>query len=1260
MNASIEINRGSTGLYIGCDFLRRILPAVMAVLLSAIWPMRAYCADDFYGVLSLAVQDDVAAKLQLSPEQKSKLQSLLDDRESKAVDLVMQKDLPAAEREQKLAAFRQESETKGLALLNAEQQKMLEQIRLGRLGLASLAEPAVAERLALSEEQIKQIADILEKRKQDLTKTDEKKARVIQALAERNLTEILTEKQKADWNSMALTDSAPADASAPTAESKPAQPDQSKSQETAAEKPPPASTASTSPAKPRVELPKHPDQIRFKFAYAPWKDVLNRFAEQADFSLVGDKTPSGTFNYIDDKTYTPKEAIDILNRVLLLKGFYLLRRDRMLMVIDLEDGIPPGLVPVVPIDSLNEHGESEIVSVIFDLIKPSPDEAAAEIEKLRQPQTAVVTLPKSRELQVTDTVARLRVINGVIKKLDDKEGTYSGQLKTFTLHFVTPEDILPNLRQLLDIPAEQYKTPDGSLLLTVDTNGKRLIATGRPERLARLEDILKVIDAPRGGGDSGVLEGSPQFETYSIDTADPQLAEKVMQTLLAGLPDVRMNLDSKTNTLFVLARPAQHATIRAALDQLQHDARQVAVIRLKMVDPQTAVLSIKKLFGTDTDATKSGSGPQVDADPATRQLLIRGTTAQIDQIKSLLQKMGEPEANSMVAQSGGKVRMLPLSARQMGSALERIQQIWPTMHPNSSIRVMNPANAIPTFTPSAGEDMDMQQNPSDQPRTAPSDSRLKEKAPDSSSPREKKSSTSEQPSKNKPSKQLSPPDDRTTGGPVKARFQLVADEVQIGAQDASDTKDLPKTDASKPNSSSSAASAEKKESASIIVAPTPGGVMIASEDEEALNEFEKLLTSLAGGNAGNTPRLNMFFLTHAKAAVVANTLIDILGGTVTTANTNAGGGTFMGDMMGAALGDTGGGILQSLMGGGGSGRVQPSGTIKITPDSRLNALIVQANDKDLDTIDQLLKILDQKDSLVDVQVNPRPKMIPLYNTDATTVAGIVQEVYRDRMVLSSAQNQGVQGMGGPAAFMQMMTGGRGGRGGRGGNQQQGDETPKLSISVDERSNSLIVAAPESLFEDVKQLVEMLDTVPTDSNESIQVVTLHRSSTQSVEQALSALGGENIQITRTQGSSGGYNPQYQFGQGRGGYQNYNQRGGGPGGQFRGGNQYAQRGGGAYGGGTAYGGGGQRGGAAYGGGGQRGGGGGNYGAAGFQRGGGGGNFGGGAGFGGGRGGMGGGGNFGGGMGGGGNFGGGRGGGGGGGGGGQRGGGGGIYAP
>ena len=182
----------------------------------------------------------------------------------------------------------------------------------------------------------------------------------------------------------------------------------------------------------------------------------------------------------------------------------------------------------------------------------------------------------------------------------------------------------------------------------------------------------------------------------------------------------------------------------------------------------------------------------------------------------------------------------------------------------------------------------------------------------------------------------------------------------VDAQTTADAKELPKTEVSKPERLLSR-SAEKKENSSIIVAPGPGGVMIASDDEEALNQFEKLLTSLAGG-ASNRPGLNVFFMKHAKAAVVGATIDQILGGgTLSTGNTNTGGG-LLGNMASAALGDTGGGIVGSLLGAGGSGTIQPSGSIKITPDSRLNALIVQANDKDLDTIQELLDILDQKDS----------------------------------------------------------------------------------------------------------------------------------------------------------------------------------------------------------------------------------------------------------------------------------------------------------
>ncbi len=75
--------------------------------------------------------------------------------------------------------------------------------------------------------------------------------------------------------------------------------------------------------------------------------------------------PSGTFNYTDTRAYTPAEALDVLNGVLLTKGYSLVRHGRMLVVVNLEDGIPPNLVPDVPLAELDDHGEFELIRVLF-------------------------------------------------------------------------------------------------------------------------------------------------------------------------------------------------------------------------------------------------------------------------------------------------------------------------------------------------------------------------------------------------------------------------------------------------------------------------------------------------------------------------------------------------------------------------------------------------------------------------------------------------------------------------------------------------------------------------------------------------------------------------------------------------------------------------------------------------------------------------------------------------------------------------------
>ncbi len=85
--------------------------------------------------------------------------------------------------------------------------------------------------------------------------------------------------------------------------------------------------------------------LRFNFRDQSWPDVLDWFARQAGLSLVMDKSPAGGFTYTNNRSYSPTEAIDLLNSVLLTKGFTLLQRSRMLILVDLSDDLPSNLIP---------------------------------------------------------------------------------------------------------------------------------------------------------------------------------------------------------------------------------------------------------------------------------------------------------------------------------------------------------------------------------------------------------------------------------------------------------------------------------------------------------------------------------------------------------------------------------------------------------------------------------------------------------------------------------------------------------------------------------------------------------------------------------------------------------------------------------------------------------------------------------------------------------------------------------------------------
>jgi hypothetical protein len=265
-------------------------------------------------------------------------------------------------------------------------------------------------------------------------------------------------------------------------------------------------------------------------------------------------------------------------------------------------------------------------------------------------------------------------------------------------------------------------------------------------------------------------------------------------------------------------------------------------------------------------------------------------------------------------------------------------------------------------------------------------------------------------------------------------------------------------------------------------------------------------------------KITVFYLKYIQAEVASAMVQQVLSGGDTG---TSGVGSLMSDMTSNLLGG-GGGLMGMLLGGGGGAEpsttasFQASGTVSIVPDIRLNALIVQANAEDIETIEGLLKVIDKESSVTDVQTKRKPRLIPVIYTSAENIAAVIKEVYADR--ISGGSSRGGQSSSrqpSPEDFMRALRGG--GRGGSSGSSRGGQArgtVPTMSVGVDVQSNSIVVSANDQLFYEVEDLVRTIDQAGTQTNDTTVVRTLKFSNPAMIQKALTSILGDSIQTSTT--------------------------------------------------------------------------------------------------------------------------------------------------
>ena len=849
---------------------------------------------------------------------------------------------------------------------------------------------------------------------------------------------------------------------------------------------------------------KRPDfnsgKLTFEFKNTEWGKVIRWFADEAKLDLNMAVTPEGSFNYSSNGEFTLLQAMDVINSFLIREqGYILLRHANLIIVHDLNNEIPPTMIETIPIKELDNRGEYELTQTEFDISGFDGGKFSGDIERLiREDQGGKQLLVQSSEvLFVRETGGRLRLIR---KYLDMAKAIANGKteaMKIVELKFITPEEVMTVATELIPLDDDnRFEADDEKLKVVVQSFGNKFILQGTSKTMKRFTDLVELLDkeADVDATAQGDL-AQPVTKRYPV-AADRELILQVMRTMLAGTEGLRLALAEEAGEIIAYATPEVHATIVEILNSLQSDSSDFQVIRLNDYDADSMIEILNKMYGISEEAEPSPSQPVFMADPLySDQLIARAKPTQLAAIKKLVESIDPPIGEGSAYDKN--YLQLDYRGKQADLAIQLIEDTYGALGRPNKLNIVRSKAAKEGIERIERRRDDTPEGFDRVPRTDDSAPQTQPKAGGSESDTQPKQGEGEN---KQPAKKT---------GITKADFFSGRQGLPVSFAVQDEDEEKPKSPQAKQGD------VKTVDGAPILIRENSAGLMIVSDDLKALAEIKRLLDEQE--EFLNRPSLPSIIELKYRKAIEMKDLLEMFLGLQSGGSGGGGGG--LGGMIGGlaqnAIGGMAGQMVGGLLGGGGAGGDDGvvasdllTGDVRIDADALKNVLLVQANAVDLETIMEYINYFDTDSPEQAPQLDGRTYAIRINYRDATALSEVVKAQFPNR--LNTGKTQAPQANA-QAQQMQMLQqlmrgGGRGGRGG--GNQKTVEQSePKMTVGVDVDMNAILVTGPEFLYEQVKALIEQLDTPDAQKDGSVVVVGLRNVRPAAIQGAIDQLQAE---------------------------------------------------------------------------------------------------------------------------------------------------------
>lgn len=950
----------------------------------------------------------------------------------------------------------------------------------------------------------------------------------------------------------------------------------------------------------------------FNFRYAAWADVLKLFAEANDLSLDLNDVPPGTFNYWDNQKYTMTEALDVLNGYLLSKGYVLIRRDRFLVCWNIaENPVPPSVVPNVTEEQLLERGKNELLTLILPLDGLDAEKIVTDVKELLGPLSKAHAVKSTNSLVLTDIGSNLRWVNNLLKSskpIDNRDTAF----KSIALKNISAADAERIVRRHFGLnppvttstaaapggfggrgfpgfgggfggfggggfrgrdgggdggggggggqppqggqpqPAQNAATQSpfaGKIQVTADIRGNFLLVTASAPLIKVVEELVKILDTnvDANGVELNAKNIPVYFQGYSVPGSDVAALSRMFNNIIPG---VVVGEDARSGKIYIQGTKEEHAEIQRLIKASTDADGTTQVFQLMKLDPAQLANTLKNLF-----INESPRAPSIEFDANGRKILVRGTPEQLNQVRSLLEKLGESTITNGTDESGnpvgqvdrGNIRRLNLGNHDPEDVLEMARTTW-NASGHSPFRVVVPSKPNPIRDRRVpGERRSIDQSMPNEADTAPPQrrqtTRPRDAAPAEQEPafrirtrpldqERKRDADDDKASNHQPAtklffsarspvtqasqsvlKEISDEVEQPRRGPSEILKEQTKPEHPI-AETAREPLAQADDDAINDDDAIAQQTTDDSKIEKLIgeplrsqpadvpgtAAPPPIGVtvmgnelVLTSPDTKALDQLEDMISALITAMPQRT-RWTVFYLRSADATESAQ-MIERLFPQSSVTTSQSSDNLFSGSF-GSGLSSFGRSMMNATgMNQSTLGSGQP---LKVITDVRSNALFV-AGPKDVITdIEYLLQMLDATDLPGTIR-DRYPRTIPVEYADVDEVAEIIESVFKDSMTPEAQQQAGP-----PNPFAAMFQGpGRGMQGGNNNNARK-PQGVELTIGVDKRTSNIIVSCNETLFQRIETMVEELDQRAKEANRTVKLVPLKTADPSVVTSTLTSL------------------------------------------------------------------------------------------------------------------------------------------------------------